>query len=100
MKLFAAVAALTALFLWVPSPALADPGTPTPADVEAARAAAAGAGDTVGRFFAGQGRKTSLAPVAARVDGPTVAVNDLNPDFVAGRSAEIARFAFLATGAT
>ncbi|MEU5869650.1 MULTISPECIES: hypothetical protein [unclassified Nonomuraea] len=100
MKLIAAVAALTALFLWVPSPALADPGAPTQADIDAARTAAAGAGDTVGRFFAGQGRQTSLAPVPARIDGPTVAVNDLNPDFVAGRSAEIARFAFLATGAT
>ncbi|GGS98811.1 hypothetical protein ACFFV7_20745 [Nonomuraea spiralis] len=100
MKLFAAVAALTALFLWVPSPALADPGAPTQADIDAARAAAAGAGDTVGRFFAGQGRQTSLAPVAARFDGPTVAVNDLNPDFVSGRSTQIARFAFLATQAT
>ncbi|NUP83849.1 MAG: hypothetical protein HOV96_40615 [Nonomuraea sp.] len=101
MKLIAAfAAALTALFLWIPSPALADPGAPTQADIDAARSAAAGAGDTVGRFLAGKGRQTSLAPVRAQVDGPTVAVNDLNPDFVSGRSSQIARFAFLATQAT
>ncbi|NUR86484.1 MAG: hypothetical protein HOY71_20555 [Nonomuraea sp.] len=101
MKLIAAVAtALAALFLWTSGPAMADPGDPTQSDIDAARSAAAGAGDTVGRFLAGKGRQTSLAPVKARVDGPTVAVSDLNPDFVAGRSTQIARFAFLATQAT
>ncbi|NRQ35645.1 hypothetical protein HII36_27980 [Nonomuraea sp. NN258] len=107
IKLIAAASALAALLLSSlplasPAAAAADPGAPTPADVEAARTAAAGATETVGRFFAGKGQqsKTRLAPMAAQVNGPTVAVNDLNPDFIAGRSPEIARFAFLATQAS
>ncbi|GII62288.1 hypothetical protein Skr01_23730 [Sphaerisporangium krabiense] len=119
MKLIATAAVLTALFLSVPAAAMADPGAsagapvsgssvqaavpgaPSPDDVAAAKAAAAGARDTVGRFFATKGRqaKTQVAPMAAQVDGPTVAVNDLNPDFVSGRSPQIARFSFLATQA-
>ncbi|GII85713.1 hypothetical protein Ssi03_37030 [Sphaerisporangium siamense] len=119
MKLIASAAVLAALFLSVPSAAMAEPGPPAqapaagssaqpavpaapgPDDLAAAKAAAANARDTVGRFFATKGRqaKTQVAPMAAQVDGPTVAVNDLNPDFVAGRSPQIARFSFLATQA-
>ncbi|WP_214321310.1 hypothetical protein [Nonomuraea sediminis] len=101
MKLLPLLAAV--LFLLVPaSAAWADPSDPTPSDVAQARAAAVGARDTVGKFFAthGQPAKDRVAPVAAQVDGPTVTVNDLNPAFVSGQSQQIARFAFLATQAT
>ncbi|MFI6599975.1 hypothetical protein ACIBHX_27355 [Nonomuraea sp. NPDC050536] len=99
MKLLPLLAAV--LFLFVPaSAAWADPSDPTPSDVAQARAAAAGARDTVGKFFATRGQSARVAPVAAQVDGPTVTVNDLNPAFVSGQSQQIARFAFLATQAT
>ena len=103
MKFIALLAAVAALLLAAPTAALADdPSAPTPQDVASARAAATGAKDTVGKFFASKGQpaKTRVAPVAAQVNGPTVTVNDLNPAFVSGQSQQIARFAFLATQAS
>ncbi|WP_326643264.1 hypothetical protein OG884_06810 [Streptosporangium sp. NBC_01755] len=79
---------------------------PGAGDGAAARAAAS-APDvqrTLGRFFATKGAPPgadtrAVAPITAKVTEQTVAVNHLNPAFVAGQSAEVSRFAFFATQA-
>ncbi|WP_086578546.1 hypothetical protein [Streptosporangium minutum] len=122
MKRIAAVLALTGSLLLAPSLAHAatdDPAPQSPAEAAAVQAVPPGAGDraaaraaasapgvqrTLGEFFATKGAPPgtdtrAVAPIAVRVTEQTVAVNHLNPAFVAGQSGEVARFAFFATRA-
>ncbi|MFI8100020.1 hypothetical protein [Streptomyces sp. NPDC086023] len=92
----------------VPAPASASVPAPVPAPVAAsaeslaaARAAAAAPATlaTLSRFFSREG-KVSAAAAAPRVEGGTLAVHYLSPEFVAGRAgAPVARVEFLASKA-
>ncbi|MER6174093.1 hypothetical protein [Streptosporangium sp. NPDC001681] len=122
MKRITTVLALAGSLLLAPSLAHAAAGDPTPqspAEAAALQAVPPGAGDgaaahaaasapgvqqTLGRFFATKGAPpgadtSAVAPITAKVTEQTVAVNHLNPAFVAGQSAEVSRFAFFATQA-
>ncbi|MFI0905084.1 hypothetical protein ACH4TE_16280 [Streptomyces sioyaensis] len=101
----------TALMGLAPHPALAAavpaPQAPARASLTAARAAATAPATlhTLARFFAAErqrgGAATGAAPAAApRIEGGTVPVYGLSPDFVRGRpAAPVARLEFLATKA-
>ncbi|MFE1176291.1 hypothetical protein [Streptomyces sp. NPDC058773] len=94
--------------LAAPAPVPA-PQAPAAASVAAARAAATAPAtrDTLARFFAADRRRAgtqAMAPGAAhgapRIEGSTVPVYVLSPDFVRGRSAApVARLEFLASKA-
>ncbi|WP_327085307.1 hypothetical protein OIE66_23440 [Nonomuraea sp. NBC_01738] len=112
MKHIASAAALAAALVLVPATAFAasgpDPAAPQPSDIAAAQAAASSATTrtTLGKFFGAKGKSprdaksaAAVPPVEAEVGTQTVAVYDLDPAFVAGRSPQPGRFAFLATGA-
>lgn len=91
-------AALTALVALGTLPAAAADGPPPAATAEQA-AAAPGTLDTLSRFFARDGALARTA-VAPRVDGPSVPVRILSPDFVAGKpGAPVARVEFRASRA-
>ncbi|GAA2509917.1 hypothetical protein [Streptomyces gobitricini] len=91
-RLLAAVALSPALLL-LPAP------TATAADTPDAAVTAPATLDTLSRFFARDGAVTRAA-AAPRVEGPTVPVRVLSPDFVAGRAgAPVARVEFHAAGA-
>ncbi|MFF4321847.1 hypothetical protein [Streptomyces sp. NPDC001568] len=102
----AAVAALAATaVLTVAGQAAAAPvPQPPTAGAEVRAQARAAASDpatlaTLSRFFAREG-KVSLAAAQPRIEGETVPVHHLSPDFVAGRAgAGVARLEFLATKA-
>ncbi|MFD9308009.1 hypothetical protein ACFWCB_35930 [Streptomyces sp. NPDC060048] len=104
-RLAAAVVAGAALLALAPTQATAAP-VPQPrsdtAENRAAAALAATAPDTLAtlsRFFAREGK---VSPTAAqpRVEGGTIPVNHLSPDFVAGKpGAPVARMEFLASRA-
>ncbi|MGX1854927.1 hypothetical protein [Streptomyces sp. NPDC055299] len=106
----------TALIGLAPHTALAAPApapqAPARASLTAARAAAGAPAtlDTLARFFAAERQRGAgtaaaspaapAAPAAARLEGGTVPVYGLSPDFVRGRSAApVARLEFLATKA-
>jgi hypothetical protein len=106
----ALVLGATALFTaaapaaWASGPAPVAP--PSSSDVAAAQKAASGAVPTLGRFFASQAglrsRTVAAADAAAtrpRLTASPTAVYELSPGFVSGRSATVARLAFLATPA-
>ncbi|WP_301374786.1 hypothetical protein [Streptomyces xanthophaeus] len=103
----AAVLAATALLGLAPQAAAA-PGGPVPqpqaatAENKAAAAQAATAPATLAtlsRFFAREG-KVSLTAAQPRIEGETIPVNHLSPEFVAGRAgAPVARLEFLASKA-
>ncbi|MBZ4014420.1 hypothetical protein [Streptomyces purpurogeneiscleroticus] len=79
----------------------APPKEPTAASVAAARDAASAPGTlkTLARFFARDGR-VSVKAAAPRIEGATVPVHVLSPDFVRGRSgAPVAKLDFLASRA-
>ncbi|TYK47106.1 hypothetical protein [Actinomadura decatromicini] len=106
MKLFAGLA-LTGAIVIMAAPAAAAspaPARPPAADVAAARQVAEAASPTVARFFAARGGTAKItasaaARMAPRLTGPTVPVYELDPGFVTGRSATVARLSFLATEA-
>ncbi|MFJ6936240.1 hypothetical protein [Streptomyces sp. NPDC101132] len=102
----AAAAALLALAPPAQAAAPQPPGAPAPVpasaeSLAAARAAAAAPAtlSTLSRFFSREG-KVSAAAARPRVEGGTLAVHYLSPDFVAGRAgAPVARVEFLASKA-
>ncbi|MGW1773080.1 hypothetical protein [Streptomyces sp. NPDC002104] len=104
-RLAAAAVAATAVLALAPAQASAAP-VPQPQTATAENLAAAGrtaaAPDTLAtlsRFFAREG-KVSLAAARPRIEGATVPVHYLSPDFVAGKAgAGVARLEFLASKA-
>ncbi|OKK08762.1 hypothetical protein AMK26_05690 [Streptomyces sp. CB03234] len=88
-----AAAALTPALLLLPAP------TATAADTPGAAVTAPATLDTLSRFFARDGAVTRAA-AHPRIEGSTVPVRVLSPDFVAGRAgAPVARVEFHAAGA-
>lgn len=104
-RLAAAAVAATAVLALAPTQASAAP-VPQPQNATAENLAAAGrtaaAPDTLAtlsRFFAREG-KVSLAAAQPRIEGETVPVHYLSPEFVAGKAgANVARLEFLASKA-
>ncbi|MDD9381921.1 hypothetical protein M8Z33_35800 [Streptomyces sp. ZAF1911] len=104
-RLAAAAVAATAVLALAPTQASAAP-VPQPQAATAENLAAAGrtaaAPDTLAtlsRFFAREG-KVSLAAAQPRIEGETVPVHYLSPEFVAGKAgAGVARLEFLASKA-
>lgn len=104
-RLAAAVVAATAVLALAPNQASAAP-VPQPQNATAENLAAAGrtaaAPDTLAtlsRFFAREG-KVSLTAAQPRIEGETVPVHYLSPEFVAGKAgASVARLEFLASKA-
>lgn len=104
-RLAAAAVAATAVLALAPTQASAAP-VPQPQSATAENLAAAGrtaaAPDTLAtlsRFFAREG-KVSLAAAQPRIEGETVPVHYLSPEFVAGKAgASVARLEFLASKA-
>ncbi|MGW5396994.1 hypothetical protein [Streptomyces sp. NPDC003952] len=104
-RLAAAAVAATAVLVLAPTQASAAP-VPQPqnatAENRAAAARTAAAPDTLAtlsRFFAREG-KVSLAAAQPRIEGETVPVHYLSPEFVAGKAgASVARLEFLASKA-
>ncbi|MER6518817.1 hypothetical protein ACFWHQ_16660 [Streptomyces sp. NPDC060334] len=101
----AAVAVLAGACLLLSPQAQASPVPQPPsagADVRAAARQAAVAPDTLAtlaRFFAREGR-VGLAEAKPRIEGETIPVHHLSPDFVAGKAgAPVARLEFLASEA-
>lgn len=97
----AALFATTTLVLAGTAPAHADSGTPGGTTAATARDAVAAPATTrlLTRFFARDG-VTPLTAAAPHLEGPTVTVDTLDPDFVAGRrGAPVARPDFTATKA-
>ncbi|GAA2935999.1 hypothetical protein GCM10020221_34720 [Streptomyces thioluteus] len=99
--LTAALAGLAPLAHAAQPPAV--PAPPAAAEVTAAHDAATSAAtrDTLSRFFAADGRKPAVATKAApRIEGATVPVYELSPEFVAGKAkAPVASFDYLASKA-
>ncbi|MGW7346699.1 hypothetical protein [Streptomyces sp. NPDC054854] len=100
-----AVLAATTAVLVLGGPAAAAPVPQPPAATAEVRAQAREAAAdpavlaTLSRFFSREG-KVSLAGARPRIEGETVPVHHLSPDFVAGRAgAGVARLEFLATRA-
>ncbi|MCJ0872782.1 hypothetical protein MTF69_26215 [Streptomyces sp. AP-93] len=104
-RLAAAAVAAAAVLALAPTQASAAP-VPQPQNATAENLAAAGrraaAPDTLAtlsRFFAREG-KVSLAAAQPRIEGETVPVHHLSPEFVAGKAgASVARLEFLASKA-
>ncbi|RXS86470.1 hypothetical protein EST92_05615 [Streptomyces sp. TM32] len=114
LRAVAAGTVATALMGLTPHPALAAavpaPQAPARASLTAARAAATAPATlhTLARFFAAERQRggaavtgaAPAAPAAPRIEGGTVPVYGLSPDFVRGRpAAPVARLEFLATKA-
>ncbi|MFD3871757.1 hypothetical protein [Streptomyces sp. NPDC058623] len=103
-RVAAAALAATAVLALAGQAAAAPVPQPPTAGAEARAQARAAASDpatlaTLSRFFAREG-KVSLAAAQPRIEGETVPVHHLSPDFVAGRAgAGVARLEFLATKA-
>ncbi len=119
MKRVITIATLAGSVVFAPLAAQAAPSGPDPAARTEALAAAPGPAEMaaahaaidsaeirqiLGRFFATKGAPPEPgarpSTVAAQVGEQMVVVNYLNPAFVAGRSSQVAQFAFLATPAT
>ncbi|MFE9564650.1 hypothetical protein ACFYM0_26500 [Streptomyces sp. NPDC006487] len=104
-RLAAAAVAATAVLALAPAQASAAP-VPQPQSAGAENLAAAGRAAaapetlaTLSRFFAREG-KVSLAAAQPRIEGETVPVHYLSPEFVAGKAgASVARLEFLASKA-
>ncbi|MGW1429043.1 hypothetical protein ACWD6K_10540 [Streptomyces sp. NPDC002431] len=96
-----ALAGCALLTVAAPGAAAATGPTAGPAALAAAREAAAEPAtlDTLARFFAREGA-VSRSAAAPRIEGATVPVRTLDPDFVAGKpGAPVARLDYLATTA-